>query len=317
MRAAVQGIVMLAAIVTWDATCIAQTNQPDNVLASTDNSLTRDGDFGGPQVSDSGVGYIDNAILGDQLRFRFDAVYDNVEPARAEFVWPVDGPFGPGPGPETRVDYQDLSLYAERRFACRWSAFGELPFRILNPEIQDNTSGLGDVNVGFKYLFSSSYDSAASFQLRAYLPTGDGTRGLGTRHVSLEPALLIYQPWTDRLALEGEVRDWVSLGGSDGFAGNVLRYGLGASYILNPCDCHPLSAVVEFVGWTVLEGGTAISTPPTTFFTDATGDTIANVKAGLRYRLNCLDSLYAGYGHALTTETWYSDVIRFEYRRAF
>src|SRR6185436_20820427 len=101
----------------------------------------------------------------------------------------------------------------------------------------------------------------------AYVPSGDGTRGLGTRHVSLEPSLLFYHWQTDRLSFQGEVRDWFSIGGSDGFAGNVLRYGLGANYILNPCDCRPVSAVVELVGWTVLDGGTAITTPPTTLVT--------------------------------------------------
>jgi hypothetical protein len=188
---------------------------------------------------------------------------------------------------------------------------------MLNPEIQDNTAGLGDANVGFKYLLCSSCTSVSTFQLRTYVPTGAGTHGLGTRHVSLEPALLLYHQSSGRLALEGEVRDWISLGGSDGFAGNVLRYGLGANYLLNPCDCHPISAVVELVGWTVLEGGTAITTPPTTLFTDATGDTIVNAKLGLRCRLSCRDSMYVGYGQALTDEVWYEDVFRFEYRRTF
>lgn len=311
MYTAVKRILMLAAIVS---ACASVQAQP---VTSETPSAPSDEDFGGPIVSDSGVGYIDNAILGDVVRFRFDATYDNVEPARAEFFWPVDGPFGPGPGPETRVDYQDLSIYAEQMISPCLSAFGELPVRMLNPEIQDNTAGLGDINVGFKRQLCSSCESVSTFQLRAYVPTGDGTRGLGTRHASVEPAFLYYHRHSDYLSSFGEIRDWIATGGSDGFAGNVLRYGLGTSYTMNPCDCHPVSAVVEFVGWTVLDGGTAITTPPVTLFTDATGDTIANAKVGLRYRVNDLDSLYAGYGHALTHEAWYQDVFRFEYRRAF
>lgn len=274
--------------------------------------------FSGPQISDSGVGYIDSAILSDLVRLRFDSAYNNPQPARAEFVWPIDGPFGPGPGPETRVDYQDFRLYAERVFAPRWSAFAELPFRLLNGELQDNTAGMGDVNAGFKFELASSCQDVLTLQFRTYAPTGSGTRGLGTRHASVEPALLWWHRHSDRLTVEGEVQAWSAIGGSEGFAGDVLRYGLGSSYLLNPESCHPLYGVAEFVGWTVLNGGTAITTSPTnTLFTDATGDTIVNVKVGLRWQLNCSDSLYAGYGRALTEQSWYEDVLRVEFRRAF
>lgn len=316
MHTRIHGIVVIASLVGCTF-CLAQPALEDNAATPSRDSVPADDDFGGPVVSDSGVGYIDNAILGDQFLLRFDAAYNNTEPARAEFVWPVDGPFGPGPGPETRVDYQDFSAYVERQVNGCWSVFGELPVRMLNPEIQDNTAGIGDVNVGFKRSLCSSCDTVKTLQLRTYVPTGDGTRGLGTRHVSLEPALLFYHRRSDWFAIQGELRDWFSMGGSDGFAGNVLRYGLGVTYTFNPCDCRPVSAVAELVGWTVLHGGTAISTPPTTLFTDATGDTIVNAKFGFRWSLNLQDSLYAGYGHALTDETWYEDVLRVEFRRAF
>ena len=34
------------------------------------------------QVSDTSVGYLDTAIVADQLRFRFDAAYDNNAPVQ-------------------------------------------------------------------------------------------------------------------------------------------------------------------------------------------------------------------------------------------
>ncbi len=114
-------------------------------------------------------------------------------------------------------------------------------------------------------------------------------------------------------------RDWIAIGGSPTFSGNVLRYGLGTSYQLNPCDpCRPLSLVTEFVGWTVLEGRTAITTiPGGTIFPDAAGDTIVNGKVGLRWRFSPVADLYGGYGRALTDQTWYDDVFRLELRRTF
>ncbi|MGE3781040.1 MAG: hypothetical protein AB7F89_27880, partial [Pirellulaceae bacterium] len=113
--------------------------------------------------------------------------------------------------------------------------------------------------------------------------------------------------------------DWIALDGSPGFAGNVLRYGLGLSCELTECDaCHPLIAVGEFVGWTVLDGGTSITTAPNnTVFASASGDTIANAKAGLRWRLTPWTDIYGGYGRVLTDQTWYDDTLRFELRRTY
>jgi hypothetical protein len=265
------------------------------------------------------VGYIDNPIVGNPLRIRYDASYRAVQPARAEFQWPVDGPFGNGPGPETRVDYQDFSLYAESRMGVDWSIFGELPVRFLNPEIQDNTSGLGDANAGIKYALHQCCCTVWTAQMRVYIPSGDGDRGLGTDHASLEPGLLYYHCLTDRTTCYAELKDWIALGGSDGFAGHVLRYGLGASYLLSEGDnCQSLSFVVELVGWTVLNGATAITTSPAnTIFTDATGDSIVNAKLGARWRITSDLDLYCGYGRVLTEQTWYDDTIRFELRRMF
>jgi hypothetical protein len=276
-----------------------------------------DDDSEGPIVSDSGAGYIDNAIVGHVFRFRYDASYNNPQPGRAEFFWPVAGGFGPGPGPDPSVDYQDFSAYLELLMLPRLSVFIEAPARLLNPELRDNTAGLGDSNIGFKYALSQDSCSTITAQFRVYLPTGDGDRGLGTDHASLEPALLHYRRLSQRMAFFAELRDWIAVGGTPNFAGNVLRYGLGTSYQLNDCDaCRPLSAVFEVVGWTVLEGATGITTfpPLQTQFTSAVGDTIVNAKVGLRWQLTPDTDLYAGYGHALTHETWYEDNFRIELR---
>jgi len=50
---------------------------------------------------------------------------------------------------------------------------------------------------------------------------------------------------------------------------------------------------------------------------DADGDTVVNVKAGVRVDLGEMGSLYAGYGRALTGEVLYKDVVRVELRTDF
>ena len=296
-------------------------------------------------ISNSNVGYIDNAIVGTQLRFRFDAAFGSNRPDRAEFLWAkcgcfrVDGtdPDAPGPAPstptaaggirETRVDYQELRLDMEYALTDRFSAFIEAPFRTLNPTVNDNAAGFGDLRAGVKYGLFARSDRSLTFQLRTYLPTGDSFRGLGTHHVSLEPALLYFQRLSDRWTLEAELRDWVPIRGSSGlgtsqptgsFAGNILRWGLGVSWEAYSAGSLRVTPVAEVVGWTVWGGFASGSTDGTTHFVEsAAGDTIVNLKTGLRISHSHRSSLYVGYGRSLTGDIWYRDIVRIDYRVTF
>jgi hypothetical protein len=273
---------------------------------------------GEPTVSGSSVGYIESALPLDVFRLRFDAAYRDRRPTRAEFFWAKGAPAGPGtPLPETRVDYQDVSGYLELRFSPCFSGFLEAPVRFLNPEVNRNTAGFADINAGIKLAFVQTEDTTATFQLRTYLPTGDARRGLGNDHVSLEPGLLINHRLAPCWTLEGELRPWFPLGGTD-FAGDVLRYGIGVSYGSHRPEDWWLTPVVEMVGWTVLDGKeTRVSPGLSSGIKDAAGDTILNVKLGVRFGFAGWGDVYAGYGRALTGDTWYKDTWRVEVRLFF
>jgi hypothetical protein len=223
------------------------------------------------------------------------------------------------PVAEPRIDYQDLSTYAEVRATERLSGFVEVPVRFLNPEVNANTSGLADMNAGFKWAFVYTPDRVVTFQLRTYAPTGAASRGLGTHHASLEPALLLYQPLTERLTLQGELRDWIPVGGTD-FEGNVLRYGAGLTYRACQGPSWFVDPSVEFVGWTVLDGKETASLGDNIFqVRSAGGDTIVNAKMGVRFGFgeSARQSLSVSYGRALTGAVWYKDILRLEYRFIF
>ena len=49
----------------------------------------------------------------------------------------------------------------------------------------------------------------------------------------------------------------------------------------------------------------------------AAGDTIVNLKLGIRIRCGDFGDIYAGYGRALTGAFWYKNMFRVEYRYAF
>jgi hypothetical protein len=281
------------------------------------------------------AGYIDSAIPVTQFRFRYDSSYRNNRPDRAEFFYAKCGCFRDlgdfdAPGPpllETSVDYQDLSAYLEVAATERLSGFVELPVRFINPEQNANSAGLADMYAGVKYALIADPCRYVTFQFRTWFPTGDADRGLGNDHVSLEPGILLYELLTDKLILEAEVKDWIPIDGTD-FAGNILRYGVGLSYLVVDRPTLRAAPVAEFVGWSVLGGkelAVASIDPPVTSVQDADHDTIVNVKLGVRIGFGEQveptiwggSDFYVGYGRALTGDVWYKDTLRVEYRLRF
>jgi hypothetical protein len=269
----------------------------------------------GLTVRDASVGYIDSPAPANQLRLRADFGYDFRTPTRAEFFYPRSRPLGPGlPDPERAVDFQDYTLYLEKMIGPNWSVFAEGGARALNPDLNDNHTGLADANVGFKCAFLADECQVWAFQLRAYLPTGAASRGLGTHHVSLEPAVLGFVRLTQDLGLAAELRYWHPVGGTD-FAGDVVRYGLGLRYDLWQSADWRLAPAVEAVGWSVLGGQESRLMPDgTVAVLDAGGTNVVNLKVGARLDVGDRAGFYAGYGRALTGQRWYRDVVRVEFR---
>jgi hypothetical protein len=289
-------------------------------------------------MAGSSTGYIDDAIIGSEIRFRFDADFNLQNPDRAEFFYAKCGCYrtatpadlnapGPGTGVANSANLQELQLHLEYAPNRRVSVFVETPVRFIQftPKVAGtlaNGNGVGDVRAGFKYAVLAGENRYLTFQLRAYFPSGDSFRGLGTNHYSIEPTLLYYQRLGERLAVSGEFGDWHPIGGSSsaavpgapsgGFAGDVLIYGLGAGYDVIKKENYRVTPVLEFVGWSVLSGLVTGGAFPST-----AGVTIANVKIGARLSTGSHHSFYAGYGREMTHSSWYTDIVRLEYRFAF
>jgi hypothetical protein len=79
-----------------------------------------------------------------------------------------------------------------------------------------------------------------------------------------------------------------------------------------------LTPTLTFVGWTVLSGKEAFPQPSgLVTVDDAAGETIVNVKVGMRASSNRFGDVFVGYGRALTGDRWYEDTVRLEWRLAF
>ena len=291
-------------------------------------------------IDPSMVGYVDNAVIHTEVRLRFDAADHDDTPDRAELFYakcgcyrflppgnPAYDPSSPGPGPgiPKYVNFQQLYLYGEYAPSHKFSLFGQLPFRWLQPQAASgvaqafpNSGGIGDIQVGAKFAPISSPTQFLTFQLRSAVPSGDSRKGLGTNHATIEPMVLYYQNLSDRVSLEAQFGDVhplssskaVPTAGGHGFAGDVITYGVGTSYRFLDREEFWMSGVLELVGWNV-RGGMATGRVSTD------GVNIVNLKVGPRFSFGAHHSLYVGYGIALTSQTWYREILRTEYRYAF
>lgn len=212
-----------------------------------------------------------------------------------------------------------------------------------------NEAGLSDVSAGFKLAAVASSNQYLTLQFKAYFPSGNASTGLGTNHYTFEPALLYYRRLSDRFTLEAEVGDSHPIGGSScptisptstypraicvadapppqlsgsnsSFAGDVLFYGVGPSYVLYQSRTVQIAPVIELVGWSVLGGLVTDNTTATPTFqqaVSAAGTNIVNLKVGARTIVGAHSSFYIGYGHQLTLAVWYKEIVRAEYRYTF
>jgi hypothetical protein len=264
------------------------------------------------------VSFIDSAMPRTMTRIRCDLNYDDVRPTRGEYLFPKGGiPGSPGlPLPETRIDTQELAIYQEVSLVPEFSFFFSQPYRFVNPEVNANTAGIGDLDFGIKYVLFGDASMMATLQMRAYVPLHH-SQALGTDHASFEPAVLFNWTVASFLRLEGEFRYWVPIGGTD-FAGDNLRYGLGLVYGQpSPSDIW-ITPMVEVVGWSILSGKTMVAQSADSFYIqDASGSTIVNGYLGVRLGLGATADVYLGYGHAFTGPAWYRDMARVEVRFFF
>jgi hypothetical protein len=272
----------------------------------------------GPSDAESNVGYIDSALPMSQVRIRFDSAWGDNSPSRAEFFYAQSGfPGARGPqNPENNVNYMEQSTYVELAYCHVLSGFVEVPVRWVDPSNNPYQAGLSDVNAGFKWAFLTAPGFTGTFQTRAYFPTATGD-ALGTGHYTVEPALLFNYRACDWVTFEGEFRYWIPIGGTDA-AGDVTRYGLGVGFGQVEPESWWAIPVFEAVGWTVLNGqDTQYISPTQQLIKSAAGETIVNLKAGLRWGFGeCVD-MYVGYGRAVTGDIWYQDIVRAELRIKF
>jgi len=314
---------------------------PQNVAQDRQTPAPARPSDAGSKRRPSMVGYVEDSDIYTGVRVRFDSGWGVSAADRAEFfyakcgcyrflpstnaAWDPNAP-GPGPGVVTDLKFQQLQMRGEFAMTPRFSVSGTLPFRFLKPETFapgtgsfPNESGVSDLQFGGKYAVISTDQRQVTAMFQFALPSGDSFKGLGTNHWNVEPAVLYQERPTDRVSVEAEFGEVFPTNGSAGvpvfssqkFSGKVLYYGFGPSFEVYRKGDVAFAPVVEIVGWHVLDGYQTASQ------STAGGINIANIKIGGRLLMRRGSSIYVGYGHAMTSSSWYDDIFRLEYRVGF
>ncbi len=246
---------------------------------------------------------------------RLDMAGGVESPDLAEYFWSKAGGKGP-PEPETRYNYQDIK-YVFSVGGPRNAIITELPIRFVDPTVNDNHSGLGDVTITLKTLLLDGERIQLSSHFKTYILSGSAGAGLGTGHMSLEPGLLARYRLHDSLYAHGQMKFWIPLGADEVHAGQALEWGFGISQVMYDSDLYALMPTLEFVGLSALNGQRTVA--PGGGIEDVDGDTFVMIAPGIRAVLDepCdfgLPELGLSTGISVTDGGWYSSLIRFELR---
>ena len=241
-------------------------------------------------VANAGL-FLDYARPTTITRFRWDSGQGMTNPDRGEFFW-AKSPGRGRPRNETRLDYDELSLYQEVG-GDKFSFFINTPYRSLNGQQNGGSGGFADLVLGTKTMFLDSELLNMTFQFKTTVPTGTAGNGTGTGHVSLEPSFLNTVKLHTDAYWQSQVAFSIPIGGTQGTAGTVLHYHNSFNTVL----CRPVADTVlvgmaEFNGWTFTSGG--YTDTVTGLTRGAKGITYFSMGPGLR--LGICDKVELGFG---------------------
>lgn len=194
---------------------------------------------------------IDASQPFNNVRLRYDSVYGLPFPDRSLWFWAKSGNGPPAAG--EIVNYQDVRVYSEIGSKLA-SAIVEYPLRSLDPEINSNTTGFGDMTVGNKAVIVDGRYWQITQVFRTYVNTGSVKKGLGTGHVSLEPGVLARYKWTDDTYLHGQLKFWFPVGADPEFGGQIFTSGIGLTHLGHETDTFAVIHSGELVFYNFVGG---------------------------------------------------------------
>jgi len=263
----------------------------------------------------------DSARPVTQMRLRWDTGWDMLTPDRAEYFWAREkGPLGPN-AVARFLNYRELTMYTEGAID-KIGVFVEQTYREvglhaspISPTPDTTFSGFGDLNIGTKTLLLDCDLMQFAFQFKTFIPVGSAGKGLGTGHVSLEPAFLMTLHLAPDTYLQMEAAYWIPVGGDSLYQGNVFHSHIAVNQVLwRLCRDVVLVGTMEFNEWSIINGN---FTDPGTGNPVRARDTIFSLGPGARFVICDRIDLGAGTAFAVTGDHWAEELVRAEFRWRF
>jgi hypothetical protein len=268
-------------------------------------------------VADSAF-FVEGARPITQTRLRWDHGIDVVLPDRSEYFMARADGMGRGPTPVapaiaiSRLRYDDLSLYTEASTGMI-GVIVEMPYRSIESPDIPHGANFGDMNIATKTLIFDCELLQVSMIMRTFLPVGNPTRGLGTGHVSLEPSLV----WGIKLHcdayFQGQICEWIPLGGDPAYMGAVLHYHFSVNEVLaRILPDVPLIGTLEMSGYHFQHG--AFTDPIAGSFQQSSGGAYIYFGAGLRLFVCDRIDIGTSFEVPVTSEHFANPLFRSEFR---
>jgi hypothetical protein len=261
--------------------------------------------------------FLDSPRPVTHVRFRYDGIFDIDRPDRAEYFMKqfANDKF------INQASFNEFHLYNEIAPTPGFAFFIDLPFRSSAFEpaglasTPADSSRFGDMSLGTKSVILDCELLLLTFQFTTYIPTGNPTAaGIGTGHVSLEPALLGALKLTPDLYAQFQTALWIPIAGGSDVAGSVVHNRLSLNYVLYRfLPDVQLIGTAEVLNYNVVYGGYTAS------LGNRVSDRGAFVNAGPGLRLNVCDRIDFGAGahFSLVGDDFIGQQYRFEFRWRF
>jgi hypothetical protein len=247
---------------------------------------------------------------------RNDVVWHLTKPDRAEYFWAMPGR---GPATEKSVSYQDYRFRLEMGGPA-FSVATDIPVRFVDPVINGNNGGLGDISMVTKTRLMNGSRWQMTQILRTIFNSGSARKGLGTGHVSMEPGLLCRYKWSDITYIHSEFELRFPLGGTPMYSGPGFTWGVGISTIWWETDTFAAMPTLEFINLWILDGQYTPypAGPPI----DVRGDSINMLAPGLRTVWDTggdmgVVEFGVSSSFGLGSNGWYNSLLRVDLRFVF
>jgi hypothetical protein len=259
---------------------------------------------------------LDIAQPMNQTAVRTDLAYGWGLPDRSEALW-ARTVTGRGPKlPEASVSYQDIGYLTEVG-TPGFSVRTLVPLRMLNPEINGNTAGMGDMQLLTKTVMFRGGKWTVTQVNDMWFNTGAAGKGLGTGHISIAPGMLATYQWSDLTCLHAQGKFQFPIAGDPQFAGEILHWGFGLSHLLYDSDTLAVIPTVEAVFSSLLTGQATLY--PTGLTRNVDSETMSTLHLGLRTVHDTggacgLIEFGVSGGLELGAAGWYDGLVRMEFR---